>query len=267
LQLSSRHGQKGTVGTMLRPEDMPFVMCGPNEGMRPDIIINLQCINGRMTIGKLLEMLHGALGVVEGEIQDATPFFNVNAKWALQQLVEHGYSDTYTMISGTTGEMFEQPWFLGVCFYQRLKHHVLDKLAARARGQQAVLTRQPVDGRANNGGQKFGEMEFDSLKASGASKGLYDRSVLASDVFNTLLCKSCGIMGETVVPTLAGLVREEGFVCRACGAHNTAASMDTTYCYSGLLVKELAALSIGVEHFVGGESKAGKLTGKLHDDI
>jgi DNA-directed RNA polymerase beta subunit len=110
-------------------------------------------------------------------------------------------------------------------------------------------------------------MEFDSLKASGASKGLYDRSVLASDVFNTLLCKSCGIMGETVVPTLAGLVREEGFVCRACGAHNTAASMDTTYCYSGLLVKELAALSIGVEHFVGGESKAGKLTGKLHDDI
>lgn len=74
-KLSSRHGQKGTVGTMLRAEDMPFVADGPNQGMRPDIIINLQCINGRMTIGKLLEMLYGALGTVQGEIQDATVSF------------------------------------------------------------------------------------------------------------------------------------------------------------------------------------------------
>jgi DNA-directed RNA polymerase beta subunit len=122
-----------------------------------------------MTIGKLLEMLHGALGVTQGEIQDATPFFNVSARWALEQLMKEGYNDTYTMISGTTGEVYAQPWFLGVCFYQRLKHHVLDKVAARARGVLAVLTRQPVDGRANNGGQKFGEMEFDALKAAGAA--------------------------------------------------------------------------------------------------
>lgn len=257
-KLSSRHGQKGTVGTMLRAEDMPFVMCGPNEGMRPDIIINLQCINGRMTIGKLLEMLHGCLGVVEGELQDATPFFHVNAKWALEQLVSKGYNDTYTMVSGTTGEVFEQPWFLGVCFYQRLKHHVLDKIAARARGVRAVLTRQPVDGRANNGGQKFGEMEFDSLKASGASHSLHDRSVLASDVFNTMICTQCGIMGEVSVPSLAGLVRGDTFVCRACAAKNSAVSLDTTWCYSGLLVKEMAAMNIGVEHHVKLEDVAPK---------
>jgi len=250
-KLSSRHGQKGTVGTMLRPEDMPFVTYGPNEGMRPDIIINLQCINGRMTIGKLLEMLYGSLGVVQAEIQDATPFFNVNAKWALEELVKSGYNDTYTMTSGTTGEQYEKPWFLGVCFYQRLKHHVLDKIAARARGLRAVLTRQPVDGRANNGGQKFGEMEFDSLKASGASSVLYDRSVLASDVFNAQICTKCGIMGEISTPSLAGLVREEGYFCRACESENTAVSMDTTWCYSGLLVKELQAMNIGIEHHIG----------------
>lgn len=126
----------------------------------------MQCINGRMTIGKLLEMLHGALGVTEGEIQDATPFFDVSAKWALEQLVRHGHRDTMQMISGTTGEMYAQPWFLGVCFYQRLKHHVLDKVAARARGVRAVLTRQPVDGRANNGGQKVSQSRRRCARAS-----------------------------------------------------------------------------------------------------
>ena len=289
---------------MVRHEDMPFVASGPNEGMRPDVIINLQCINGRMTIGKLLEMLHGALGVVQGEIQDATPFFNVSAKWALEELARCSYSDRYTMISGTTGEVFEQPWFLGVCFYQRLKHHVLDKIAARARGVRAVLTRQPVDGRANNGGQKFGEMEFDALKAAGAPhvsftnaqlecykrslrslsltqqtlccpsctfwaawrlptsafftrmtlhdfvlmQVLHDRSVLASDVFDALICKSCGTMGDTSTPSLGSLMQGDGYECRACGAKNDAVELQTTYCYSGLLVKELAAMGIAVEH-------------------
>ena len=205
-----------------------------------------------MTIGKLLEMLYGSVGVVQGAVQDATPFFHVSAKWALEQLLKEGYSDTYTMISGTTGEVYDKPWFLGVCFYQRLKHHVLDKVAARARGVRAVLTRQPVDGRANNGGQKFGEMEFDAMKANGAAHALYDRSVIASDLFKTMICKACGTMGEISTPTLGGLVDGEGYLCRACKVKNQSVSMDTTYCYSGLLVKELAAMGIGVTHHIGG---------------
>ena len=249
-KLSSRHGQKGTVGTMMSAEDMPFVAYGPNQGMRPDIIINLQCINGRMTIGKLLEILYASIGVVQGHIQDATPFFNVSAKWALEELARSGYSDQHTMISGTTGEVFEQPWFMGPCFYQRLKHHVLDKIVARARGVCAVLTRQPVDGRANNGGQKFGEMEFDAQKANGAAYALYDRSVTASDKFRTMICKACGTMGEISTPTLAGVAQGEGYACRACGETNKASEIDTTYCYAGLLVKELAAMNIRVQHHV-----------------
>ena len=248
-KLSSRHGQKGTVGTMMAAEDMPFVAAGPNAGMRPDIIINLQCINGRMTIGKLLEVLYASLGVVKGEIQDATPFFNVSAKWALEELAKAGYSDQHTMISGTTGEVFDQPWFLGPCFYQRLKHHVLDKIVARARGVCAVLTRQPVDGRANNGGQQFGEMEFDAQKANGAAYALYDRSVTASDKFRTMICQKCGTMGEVITPTLGALSKGSGYMCRACSGSQVS-EIDTTYCYSSLLVKELAAMNIRVQHHI-----------------
>ena len=142
-----------------------------------------------------------------------------------------------------------------MCFYQRLKHHVLDKIAARSRGVRAVLTRQPVDGRANNGGQKFGEMEFDAMKANGASHALYDRSVTASDIFHTMVCKACGTMGEISTPTLAGLVSGEGHTCRACGESNKAAELDTTYCYAGLLLKELAAMNIGVCHEIEGAKR------------
>lgn len=127
---------------------------------------------------------------------------------------------------------------------------VFDKIAARARGVQAVLTRQPIDGRANNGGQKFGEMEFDSFKAAGVSMALYDRSVLASDHFKTMICKSCGTMGEVSTPSLAGLVRGSAYVCRACEAENKAVEVDTVWCYSGLFLKELAAMNIGVTHHV-----------------
>ncbi len=99
-KLSSRHGQKGTVGHLIPTEDLPFIMNGDNAGMRPDIIVNLNAINGRMTIGKLLEMLYSSVGLMKGEIQDATPFFNVSAKWALNELLKNGHSDQYTMVSG-----------------------------------------------------------------------------------------------------------------------------------------------------------------------
>jgi DNA-directed RNA polymerase II subunit RPB2 len=168
-KLSDRHGQKGVIGALLPEEDMPYVSSGPNEGMRPDLIVNLHSINGRMTIGKLLEMLYSALGLAHGSLVDATPFRDVNARWAIQELVNSGYGDEVTMMNGMNGKVMEQPWFLGSCFYQSLKHMVQDKVHARARGPRAALTRQPLDGRANQGGQRFGEMEKDAILASGAS--------------------------------------------------------------------------------------------------
>jgi DNA-directed RNA polymerase II subunit RPB2 len=247
-KLSSRHGQKGTVGTMLRAEDMPFVMSGPNAGMRPDIIINLQCISGRMTLGKLMECLYGSLGVVTGQIQDASPFFDVNAKWAIDELLKHGYSDEYTMCSGTTGEIFDQKWFLGTCFYQRLNHHVLQKIAARARGPLATLTRQPVDGRTNIGGQKMGEMEFDAFRGAGAAYGIRDAGLVRCDLFKTQICIGCGEMGQVIKPSLAALGSGEGMVCRACHAKNKSVDVDFKYAYAGLLKNEVGSCGILIRH-------------------
>jgi DNA-directed RNA polymerase beta subunit len=106
-----------------------------------------------------------------------------------------------------------------------------------------------VDGRANNGGQKFGEMEFDAQKANGAAYALYDRSVTASDKFRTMICQACGTMGEVITPTLGALSKGSGYTCRACSG-SAVAEIDTTYCYSSLLVKELAAMNIRVQHHI-----------------
>lgn len=257
-KLSDRHGQKGVIGALLPEEDMPFVASGPNEGLRPDLIVNLHSINGRMTIGKLLEMLYSALGLVHGSLIDATPFRDVNARWAIQELINSGYGDEVTMINGMNGKVMEQPWFIGSCFYQSLKHMVQDKVHARARGPRAALTRQPLDGRANQGGQRFGEMEKDAILASGAAYTLDDRSRIASDGHTTVVCTNpeCGQVGESKTSfTLEGLLNsgniEKNVGCRICGSPVTV--MKSLYCWSGLLLKEQATLGIKMAHEVNTE--------------
>jgi len=264
-KLSSRHGQKGTVGTMLAPEDAPYVMSGPNAGMRPNIIINLQCISGRMTLGKLMECLYGSLGVVTGQIQDASPFFGVNARWAIEELMRHGYSDEYTMCSGTTGEVFEHPWFVGTCFYQRLNHHVLQKIAARARGPLATLTRQPADGRTNGGAQKVGEMEFDAFRGAGAAYGIRDAGLVRCDLFKTHICIKCGELGQVVTPSLAALGAGEGMVCRACDTVNQSVEVDCKYAYAGLLKNEVGGFNIKIQHRFSEEALASLSKGEMDD--
>jgi len=291
LQISSRHGQKGTIGVLLPEEDMPFVASGHNAGMRPDAIISLHCINGRsacspallprelallpplrltartllrthaVTIGKLLEMLFSALGLVRGEFVDATPFRAVNARWALAELLRAGYGTQETMIDGTSGVPMERPWFIGSCFYQTLKHMVLDKITVRQRGQRAVLTRQPLDGRANQGGQRMGEMEKDAFLAHGAAFALDDRSRIASDAHTALVCTRCGHVGDSKEETLRDLSAAAAGtavsdVCRLCGARDTMVSLPTTYCYSRLLLPELATCGIKVVHSFSGVEPA-----------
>ena len=247
-KISDRHGQKGTIGALVPPEDLPYVAFGPNAGMVPDLIVNLQAINGRMTIGKLLEMLFGGVGLASGTLQDATPFLHVDARGAMDDLLKAGYGVEHTMISGITGEPLKHPWFIGPCFYQRLKHMVLDKIAARARGMRAVLTRQPIEGRANQGGQKMGGMEVDSLIAHGASMVLDDRNRVVSDAFKAPVCKSCGALGKIKEYGLAGMIAAGATrTCRSCGSSDLTV-LESTYCYAGLLLGELEAMGIGVKH-------------------
>ena len=254
-KISSRHGQKGTVGIILNEEDMPYVMSGPNAGMRPDAIINLHSINGRMTIGKLLEMLYSSLGVVKGQFVDATPFRSVSAKWALEELMRcktaNGcYNAEETMIEGFTGKVMSSPWFIAPCFYQTLKHMVLDKITVRQRGQRAVLTRQPLDGRANQGGQRWGEMEKDCLLAHGAAFALDDRLRVASDAHTALICSKCGQIGDSKEETLMQLSTKTAVAepCRLCKEENSMVMLPTTYCYSQLLIPELATCGVNIVH-------------------
>jgi DNA-directed RNA polymerase II subunit RPB2 len=251
-KISDRHGQKGVIGALVSQEDLPYVASGPNAGMTPDAIVNLHSINGRMTIGKLLEMLFSNVGLAKASFMDASPFHQVDASWAIRELLRAGYGTEVHMMDGRTGMPMSTPWFIGSCFYQSLKHMVLDKIAARNRGPRAALTRQPLEGRAKQGGLRVGEMERDAFLAHGASMTLDDRSRVASDGHVAPVCRTCGQIGETsakftIKSMLAKDTLEHSEACRICGG--PIQRINTTYCYSNLLVRELATVGIKVEHF------------------
>lgn len=160
-KLSSRHGQKGVIGIVLNAVDMPHTP----SGIVPDIIVNPHAIPSRMTIGQLMECLMGKLCAVEGRQGDATPFRDVSIEHIGACLEKHGYDSLgrETMYNGMTGEALPAKIFIGPTYYQRLKHMVLDKQHSRSRGPMQILTRQPVEGRAREGGLRFGEMERDCI--------------------------------------------------------------------------------------------------------
>ena len=158
-KLSSRHGQKGTVGNIIPEGDMPFTV----NGMRPDIIINPHAIPSRMTIGQLKETLLGKVLVQLGLFGDGTSFGELAVDDIRKELLKVGYEaqGNELLYNGMTGEQIESNIFIGPAFYQRLKHMVNDKQHSRSIGPMVNLTRQPAEGRSRDGGLRFGEMERD----------------------------------------------------------------------------------------------------------
>ncbi|XP_028403072.1 DNA-directed RNA polymerase III subunit RPC2-like isoform X2 [Dendronephthya gigantea] len=192
-KFSSRHGQKGVVGLIVNQEDMPF-----NEvGICPDIIMNPHGFPSRMTVGKLIELLAGKAGVMDGKRRYGTAFAGDKVHDVGQVLVEHGFNydgkDYFT--SGITGEPLEAYIYSGPVYYQKLKHMVMDKMHARAKGPRAVLTRQPTEGRSRDGGLRLGEMERDCLIGYGTSMLLVERLMISSDQFEVDVCAKCGLIG------------------------------------------------------------------------
>jgi DNA-directed RNA polymerase II subunit RPB2 len=191
-KFASRHGQKGTIGITYRSEDMPFTA----QGIVPDLVINPHAIPSRMTIAHLIECQLSKVASLMGREGDATPFTNVTVNSVSAHLREQGYQSRgfEVMYHGHTGRKIVVQVFLGPTYYQRLRHMVDDKIHARARGPVQILTRQPVEGRARDGGLRFGEMERDCMISHGASAFLKERLFEVSDAFRVHICDICGLM-------------------------------------------------------------------------
>ena len=231
----SRHGQKGTVGMILEPEDMPQTA----SGIVPDIIINPHCIPSRMTIAHLMETLMGRVGCEIGAVGDGSPFTDVSVDGLSKMLRDDLKLEPYTnevMYCGTTGRQMKTSIFMGPIFYQRLKHMVDDKIHSRSSGPLVMLTRQPAEGRARDGGLRFGEMERDCMIAHGASDFLKEIMMEKSDNFQCFICKSCGLLG--LVNPKAGIYK-----CSSCPNTTDFSQVRVPYAYK-LFLQELESMSI-----------------------
>jgi len=191
-KFASRAGQKGTIGLVLEEADMPTTA----DGIRPDIIVNPHAFPSRMTIGHLVESLIGKTCAIYGGFGDCTAFMNKGPKDKLfgDLLTKEGYSSTGNeiMYNGMTGEQLETEIYIGPTYYMRLKHMVKDKINYRARGPRTVLTRQTVQGRANDGGLRIGEMDRDAIISHGMSGFLRESMMVRGDQFRMAICNKSG---------------------------------------------------------------------------
>ena len=178
-KMAGRHGNKGIVARIVRDEDMPFL----EDGTPVDIVLNPLGVPSRMNLGQIYETILGWAGLKLGK-KYATPIFDgasladISAATEEAGIPAHGVSYVY---DGGTGERFEQPATVGVIYMIKLSHMVDDKMHARSIGPYSLITQQPLGGKAQFGGQRFGEMEVWALEAFGAANILQEMLTIKSD--------------------------------------------------------------------------------------
>uniref|UniRef100_A0A7N6AMG7 DNA-directed RNA polymerase subunit beta n=1 Tax=Anabas testudineus TaxID=64144 RepID=A0A7N6AMG7_ANATE len=250
-KFASRHGQKGILSRLWPAEDMPFT----ESGMTPDILFNPHGFPSRMTIGMLIESMAGKSGALHGLCHDATPFTFSEENSALEYFGEmlraggYNYYGTERLYSGLSGLELEADIFIGVVYYQRLRHMVSDKFQVRTTGARDKVTNQPVGGRNIQGGIRFGEMERDALLAHGSSFLLHDRLFNCSDRSVAQVCVDCGSLLSPLLekpPPYWSAMRHRKTVCTLCGKSDSIDSVSVPYVFR-YFVAELAAMNIKVK--------------------
>ena len=216
-KFSNRHGQKGTIGALLRGHDMPRTI----SGIVPDMIMNPHAIPSRMTIAQNLEQLMGKTAALSGTIGDGTSFMNDGSPQEsiggiLEELGYEKYGNE-VMYNGATGEQIPATIFIGPVYGMRLKHMVEDKWQARGEGRKEVRTHQPTGGRGAQGGLKIGEMDRDAIIAHAGMSFVKESYMERSDGTTMPMCVACGTipifnpkMNIAICPMCDGPLRYAG---------------------------------------------------------
>ncbi len=196
-KMAGRHGNKGIVARIVREEEMPFL----EDGTPVDIVLNPLGVPSRMNIGQIYETVLGWAGLNLGQ-KYATPIFDGATIDEINELTDSAeiprYGHTY-LYDGGTGERFDQPATVGVIYMLKLGHMVDDKMHSRSIGPYSLITQQPLGGKAQFGGQRFGEMEVWALEAYGASSTLQEiLTVKSDDVIGRAKTYESIVKGETL---------------------------------------------------------------------
>jgi DNA-directed RNA polymerase II subunit RPB2 len=242
-KFSSRHGQKGMTGIVYNQCDMMYT----ETGLIPDKILSPFAIPSRMTIGQLIEGLAGKLAAYDGSFDDSTIFREVDINAIGDELEKRGF-DRYgveRMYNGMTGEWIDVEIFIAPTYYQRLQKFVVDEVYSISTGPTCIITRQPLEGKANNGGLRIGEMEKDVLISHGAGHFLMEKFRDDSDGFDVYICRTC-----KKIP----VVNEEKniIICKTCesaGMDPDVVKVRSTWS-SKLFIQELESANIGVRQTI-----------------
>jgi len=241
----SSYGQKGTCGIVYTQEDMPFT----KNGMTPDLIITPLAIPTRMTIGQLIECVMLKVSARKAHAIDGTPFTNLNPNDIADMLEKCGLerNGTEIMYNGKTGEQMEAAIFVGPTYYHRLKHMVQDKLHSRSSGPYQLLTRQPAEGRAKDGGLRLGEMERDAELSHGAVQFLKERMFDVSDKYFVTIDKKSGMIAP---------VNKERGIYKSLYSDNTTDFVRVQIPYATkLFIQELYTMAVTVKLYTGSQEK------------
>lgn len=236
---STRAGQKGITALLMNEADMPTTV----DGIRPDIIFNPHGLPSRMTMATLLEVVVGKFCAMKGSYYDGTIFKPTDIETFSDELEKlgfnrHGYE---RLISGMTGEFIDTAIFMGPTYYQRLLKFVIEALYYVRRAHIDPLTRQPMDGQANNGGLRLGEMERDVMISHGAAALFTEKYYKHSDEFVEYLCR-CGM------PAIAN--KKTGiYKCKFCRDNADIVAINTSWS-AHLFMQQLLACGIGMRRYI-----------------